>query len=704
MAIDHYSPCPCGSGKKLKFCKCVENTQDLEKVVKLIEGGQGLAALDRINQLLAKTPNAAWLLAIKGELALEMQELPTFRETADRFLKLKPDNPLALVMRSIVASIEDEPLENAARYLLDGMAESRESLPALTLPAINILVRALSQGDKTCMLGFWSDILATLTRESGPQDESPLLNPSINLLAKAPPQILDDPPGAAWKERLAEVISLVRSFRYAQAESKLRSILRDFADQPGPLSHLLRAQLAQLDQSAAYNTALKLAENSGISEESRCYFRAIALELEPGAASLQAENMGGYYEVDSEDRVIELLAQPDNIRSLSGEGEQEGRNYYAAVVGDEVPAKKVFNVFDRPLKPDESGERLIASLVATIVVFGRQTDKPGRVLVSAFRFPEHEPLLAELLESISLGPSCGDTSIPSDYHYSGFLSRARVLVNQPTEPLTLEETGRELGKDLLNLPLVVLGGKSPLEVRDDPSQRDTLLAILSHLEGEQGILCEDSAIAELYSALNLERPEFEIDNKSDRIQILNILQLQRIDTSKLSDDMLTGILVRSMNYGASRVFYRCSLEALSRPALAEQSQLRIAALSGLLALEPSVEKRLEHAVEIEQELVKSNGPVGRVVLQRIGLLNQLGRVEEAQQVLLEATKKYPDDQYLTSFLQYAMQGQAGGPQPMHGGDSPQQGSGLVLPGQDPGQASGSGDSESGQSSLWLPGQ
>ena len=84
MTIDSYAPCPCGNGKKLKFCKCVEQPQELETIMRLAEGGQELAALDRINQLLAKTPNTAWLLAIKCELSLAMQEFETFRETAIR--------------------------------------------------------------------------------------------------------------------------------------------------------------------------------------------------------------------------------------------------------------------------------------------------------------------------------------------------------------------------------------------------------------------------------------------------------------------------------------------------------------------------------------------------------------------------------------------------------------------------------------------
>ena len=40
MALDHYSLCPCGSGKKIKFCCSNDILPELEKVVRAIEGDQ----------------------------------------------------------------------------------------------------------------------------------------------------------------------------------------------------------------------------------------------------------------------------------------------------------------------------------------------------------------------------------------------------------------------------------------------------------------------------------------------------------------------------------------------------------------------------------------------------------------------------------------------------------------------------------------
>ena len=203
MALDHYAPCPCGSGKKLKFCKCVDNLQELEKIIKLMDGEQEVAAIERINKQLSKTPNTAWLLALKGELVLAQQDLPAFHDTANRFLKLKPDNPLALIMKSVLSSMEEEPPEVTARYLLEGISEAREGLPPLTLLAVRYLLQRLVAVEKPSLSGYWASLLAGLLAEKGPQEDSPLLDPALNLLAKASTLILADPADAGWKERLS---------------------------------------------------------------------------------------------------------------------------------------------------------------------------------------------------------------------------------------------------------------------------------------------------------------------------------------------------------------------------------------------------------------------------------------------------------------------------------------------------------------------
>ncbi len=710
MTIDGYAPCPCGNGKKLKFCKCVEQPQDLETIMRLAEGGQELAALDRINQLLAKTPNTAWLLAIKCELSLAMQEFETFRETAIRFLKLKPDNPLALVMRAMVACNDDEPLENAARYLLQGMSESRETFPTMTIPAIQVLIRTMADKGKLSMVGYWCDVLSSMMPNAEPDEESPLKDPTLNLLAKTPARVVDSAQGSS-KERLAEVTALTRTFRYPQAETKLRAILRDVPDQPTVLSHLLRAQHAQLDQEGAYATAKKLSENMQISADDRAHFLALAFEIEPEQKSIDSPMMVRYCEVDSDERIHEALDKLDIAQSYSGQEAEQMRHFYAAAVNDEVPAKRVFAVYDRPFSVDQAqiigapavdGSE-IAQFVATVVTFGKQTDRPARVLVVARHLAQQKSQLDRLLETLQLGNEITDHQIPTSSPYPLLLRRPKVLVATPGAQLSIEQRGRELVEDFLNCQLPILENQTILEAAQDERKRAVIRGLLVHLEGEQSFVVPRSSIDEVYSRLNLPRPTLTVNPQSESIQLTSVIDLDRIDSHQLSDNQLQAIAGRAVALGAYRTYFHSATEILSRDSLKE-SPSRVAALSGMISFETTLDGKIQYCAELEETLEKAKAPIGRVVIQRMTFLQAAGRQQEAQECLLNAAKNHPNDPFLLSFMQYVMEQSRGrGPSPAMGGmggmmpgdDVQETEGGLVLPGQS--------ESPASKGKLWLPG-
>jgi tetratricopeptide (TPR) repeat protein len=713
MAFDHYAPCPCGSGKKIKFCKCIEQPQEYEKIMKLIEGGQHLAVIDRINQLLKKTPNAAWLLALKGEITLAMQEYETFKETADRFNELKPDNPLGLVMKAVASTLENEPVENTARYILAGMSECREGLPALTLTAIKLLMQALAAEGKLSLVGYWSDVYGSLNGDR-PDDDAPGVDPTINLLAKAPTKLIEDSGKVEWKERMAEVVSLSKTFRYSQAEAKLRSILRDFPDQPGPLSYLLRAQCAQLDQSGAYQTAKKLAESLQVSPEDRAYFAAVALEIEPKSRSLQCEMTLRYCEVDSEDEIEQAMLSHSNVEAPDSQAMAEVRSYYGTMVGDEVPAKRIFSIFSEPMNGggDESGQRVVASSVGSVILYGKQTDKPARVLFIANLFADYQTIVDEILGLLKLGKDVEGADVPLENVYPEFLRRPHVIVGNNREMLTLEERAAQLKNDFLNMPMALFDGKTPKEAAEEEKSRASLIGLLYHLEGEQSIVTAGDVVGEIYKELGIERPVVEIEADAEALRLPTALDMDRVDVTQLNDSQVRGLTVRAMSMGASRVFYRCAQQVRSRESLKDDAQLQVAAISGLLSMLPSIDERLSLCDEMEEILVKANAPVGRVVIQKMTMLQAVGREQEARETLQNGVQKYPQDPYLMSFLQYAMQAQ--GMQPGGGGAdeglaarmmqnaaAKQSDAGIVLPGQDsaaPPSAAGDGESK-----LWLPG-
>ncbi|MCA1685204.1 MAG: hypothetical protein LC745_04320, partial [Planctomycetia bacterium] len=63
--VDPYSPCPCGSGQKFKWC-CHKVEPVAERAQRLFEGGQSELAIQAIDEGLRKEPGNAWLLTRKA--------------------------------------------------------------------------------------------------------------------------------------------------------------------------------------------------------------------------------------------------------------------------------------------------------------------------------------------------------------------------------------------------------------------------------------------------------------------------------------------------------------------------------------------------------------------------------------------------------------------------------------------------------------
>ncbi len=114
MANDPYSSCPCGSGKKLKFC-CGEFLPDLQRAFRLREN-QPEAAVKLFRDLLRKHPDKDVILR---ELTLTLNELglsAEARQEVANFLKAHPDQPTALLSMSEI-SLQEDGFEASRRIL-----------------------------------------------------------------------------------------------------------------------------------------------------------------------------------------------------------------------------------------------------------------------------------------------------------------------------------------------------------------------------------------------------------------------------------------------------------------------------------------------------------------------------------------------------------------------------------------------------------
>ncbi len=144
MSVDTYAICPCGSGKKIKFCKCKDSVHELDRIMKMVEGGQMVPALDRLATILVEHPDAAWALAIRGRLLLDLREYDSFAENADRFIRLQPSNPLALTQRAAAALFRGD-VAAATESMLEALTESGRDVDAFVLDVASVLAMSLVQ-------------------------------------------------------------------------------------------------------------------------------------------------------------------------------------------------------------------------------------------------------------------------------------------------------------------------------------------------------------------------------------------------------------------------------------------------------------------------------------------------------------------------------------------------------------------------------
>jgi hypothetical protein len=700
--IDQYQPCVCGSGKKLKFCKCGanENVAELERILRLIEGEQALASLDRINQLLTKNPSAAWLLAIKCELTLAMQEVQPFLETSGRFLRLKPDNPLALIYCSIAAAIQEEPIENQARMLLEGLAESGENAHFPTAQAILMLTDRIQASGNQELLGIWGEMDDSI-KQKQPQN-SALADPRLNLLCKGVCRQVPVPSNAAWTERIDEVEALSSHFRFEQAEKKLQAILRDYPNQPGPLSHLLRCQVAQLNRSGAIATAKKLAEHPDLHIDERAYYRALQWEYEQ--KPLQADQVKRYGEIESDEPVIQALT---GMAESKIDQSDESRQFMAMLVGDSVPAKEVFQVFSG----EQTEHGLLHTFVGIVAVYGRQTDKPPRALVIASQLPKYQPLVGKILENTKLINEL-EQSNDNSQSYTEFLERNKYF-DDPAKPwLTFEQTSQLIVEDFLNFPQRVLDGKTPLEAAQEERLRDNLRALLLHLSASTSLLISAEDLQTVYSRLGIDPPAKAVVQPDGQGFILQCLaDILKFDCRQLADRQLVALLNTVSHRGLLRQQYEVAKEILQRNS--SESAQNFVANSILLSVDPDMNAKLGYAERLELSKAAEKQPVGRYVLARVNLLGQIGRGKEGQELMAASMMKYPRDPELLSFMGYLNNAVGRHRQPeeqendaglaekiIRQGAMRQaartESAGLILPGQSDTAAASS-------SKLWLPG-
>ncbi len=717
-SLDQYSLCPCGNGKKIKFCKCSEHLAEMQEVHRMIIGEQNVAALDRINALLKTLPSEPWLLAMKCEILLQLRELEPLEETSAKFIRLQPDNPLAKLYRSLVAVIRGN-TEDASTLLLQAIADSGENPHPMSLTVAMNLLESLAQRRKFLPALLLCEMLLDMdeqTQQVAMQAYESLVTAGQEgtLQRESLPSAVDYE-NTPFAERLAEAEALVAAHRITGAKTKLESMLREFGPQPAILQTLLHCQLILTDEESAASTCTKLAACVALPEAQRIFYQALAYELNPvGSGASVREELVSYSVEDPE--IEAKLAASKWIQAVASD---QLRPILDALLQEEVPPKSTYLLHER--LTDSQVSDLEASRHGTWMAFyGKQTDKPARVILLEATDGYRANLVSAFKSEIGLNNVKRELveGLPSPFYVR---SNNHLIVQQAIPP-ERRDVFQDMAKqmildDVLGLQLECLGGKSMLECAGSSETRLALQGLLLTWQARNPTGLTDSDFKSLHKRLQVSVPKLSAE--TDVFDTVGGAAYYWTDLETIDPQSLIQLMQSSLTRGATSMFSALVAKAES---VQWPEELKNSADYTTLNIKLRTVSSPEEAEKILARIIeggkKLQVPIGNAVLERFEILSMLGRQGEARQFLESSLRENPNDPALLRFVQAAMMQQrqmaaraggmpgamsgamsgAGGVISDAGGGRTDPSSGLWTP-----DSGNSGPSDAaGGSKLWVP--
>lgn len=127
--MDPYAPCPCGSGKKVKFC-CHAILPEMAKIERLQENNQPHMALQLIDKLLKEHPDNGWLVTQRAMALFNDEEFVEARDGLVPFLRNNPEHPLANAMLALAVAQSDS-IEKSKKVIHRAFLKSMSAEPQL---------------------------------------------------------------------------------------------------------------------------------------------------------------------------------------------------------------------------------------------------------------------------------------------------------------------------------------------------------------------------------------------------------------------------------------------------------------------------------------------------------------------------------------------------------------------------------------------
>lgn len=550
--MDSYALCPCGSGKKVKFC-CQAILPDMAKIERLQENNQPRMALQLIDKLRKDHPENAWLATQRAMALMNEGDAAAARDTLVGLLRQQPDHPAGNGLLALVI-LELEPLEKARKVVHRAFLKCMQHEPRLAvLLAKRMALNYLEEGRPLAARQHSAVVLRLEPEADHPQTMSLFMeldgDHRVPFPLRGPQPLPTYEPSAANQPAYRKAQRLFTHACFSEAADQLEQLA---ASEPphASLQHqiaLFRAWDGDDDRSAAaFRAASRLSAD---------FDRAVELEtmaqlLELAPAGIENQKVSASWKTEGLSRLLTRLDNDDRFVRVEKSPE-------------DTDIAAVYHILDRPLPLDGDWKTLTLEqcprAVGDLTLVDAEGDDPAMAVTRSVNprlYEECERAFAAAAGELARrNPEDGDLPTPARW------SQWAVLASQLDDPIVLppdleaEHANRLTSASLLrkvdpnwiNLKQPALDGKSPAEAAGVESLRAPLAAAVNVLDAIlewRGAFWEGRD--ELCARLQLPAPQPLTGAPLRDFINVQIPRVLRSDLSQVSNEDFLRMLERSL--------------------------------------------------------------------------------------------------------------------------------------------------------------
>ncbi|RLS75341.1 MAG: hypothetical protein DWI02_12690 [Planctomycetota bacterium] len=579
MSVDIYAPCPCGSGKKFKFC-CTAIADEMDRISRLIEGNQPRVALQQLEILDQKHPKNAWVGTTRSMLLLDLNEGPAARDLLKQVLEVYPDNELAIVLFA-VAMVRTEGHLQAKKAIHRAFQRSAKKVPAMVSDL------AASQAAMHAQSGHMMAAREHLALSLRLAPESRRQELFVQLLE------LDGADEIPYPMRGSHLLPAITGTDEVQKEvrkGQKYAAVGCWSIAADVFSALAKAEpeRAEIWHSIGLCRVWDGDEKGGAESLHRAarYYPdlGIAVECETLAQLLDekitddvVEEFVYTAEVSSVSRLLTILADKPRIHRIDVPADPESVN----------PPVAAYVVIDTELEEVDFTQislEAIPRVIAKMVVYdvNPKTNKPASLMLAGLGTSAVEAAKS-VLTAVG-GELISWVMDESQPHVVGAMAtESQILEHQWYLPATMRLTER---RELLSRfwssvakekwphqSLKALGGKTPEQAVSDPALRTALIAAIYVLDASAQRRERGLGLKVLHARLNIDLlPPLDVTEDAG-LGGLSIMQLHRLPLERLTDPQLVTVVNRSMLIRHDETLYDVLKAAVERASCADQFDL-----------------------------------------------------------------------------------------------------------------------------------